>query len=91
MSIGSLSQEELLDEFFKPGGLESNSTLDNSLIAATTRDQSVALVLKHLPIEVINTDECVCVYICLYVSVCRFVCVLYWAWGSGVVLFQSSC
>lgn len=50
--IENLSQEELSDDFFKPEGLESNSLLDNSRVAATSHARDVALVLKYVPIQV---------------------------------------
>ena len=50
VAIRSLSQESVSESFIKPGGLESNSSLENSLIAATTLERdNVAFVLKYLP------------------------------------------
>ena len=52
VAIASLRPGGLSEEFFQPEGLECNSVLDDSLIAATTSANNIALILKHLPIKV---------------------------------------
>lgn len=52
VDIKSLSQKRLSEEVFDDVGLESSSPLDSSLLAASANSERIALVLKHLPMNV---------------------------------------
>ncbi len=47
-----LNKESLSEIVCKTTDLEVNSLLSNSIIAATSSAKHIALVLKHLPIQV---------------------------------------
>ncbi len=52
-AIWSLSREGLSEQLFQKEGLESNSVLSESLVAASYSSRNInALVLKHLPFQV---------------------------------------
>ena len=51
-AVHCVGKEGLSEELFEASGLESDSMLDNSLLAASVNGTDIALVLKNLPIRV---------------------------------------